>query len=182
MRLKVCIAAAVFGSVIGLHSVVSAEAASINVTPKSVPVGGKVTLSGDVLGPNGQPACQVPGQVTLISGAFAGQGTFQHQDVETTAGADGKYSVVAQILSGVAPGTYSVTSRCGGGNLGVQATLVVTSPGLPATGHPPAQEAGVPWLQEGLGVVVGLGIFLALALLSIVWLVRRRASPLSHDG
>lgn len=83
-------------------------------------------MSGDVLGPDGQPGCQVPGMVTLISGAFAGEGSVMNEDVETTAGADGKYSVSATIPPGVVPGTYTIMGRCGGGNLGVQATLIVT--------------------------------------------------------
>jgi hypothetical protein len=176
MRSKLLIAAAMVGLVVGLLSVVTASAASINVTPKQVPVGGKVTISGDVLGPNGQPACQVPGTVTLISGAFAGQGTFQHQDVETTVGADGKYTVQAQILSGVAPGTYTVTGRCGGGNLGVQATLVVTSPGLPATGSGPTADSPAAGLPGGYLPVGAAVILLTLGLVAVIWWARPVAS------
>jgi len=43
--------------------------------PSTVAVGGPVTLSGDVL-VNGQPACEAPGEVTLISRAFNGLGEF----------------------------------------------------------------------------------------------------------
>jgi hypothetical protein len=98
MRFWALVAAVVLGLMVGLLSVTTASAASINVAPTNVPVGGTVTVSGDVLGPDGKPACVVPGQgratsppspVTLISGAFAGQGSFQNQDVETTANADG---------------------------------------------------------------------------------------------
>lgn len=129
MRFRALVAAIVLGLMVGMLSVTTASAASINVAPTSVPVGGTVTVSGDVLGPRG-PACVVPGQVTLISGAFAGQGSFQNQDVETTADGNGRFSTRATILSGVRPGTYSITGRCGGGNLGVQATLVVTLPAI----------------------------------------------------
>ena len=79
-----------------------------------------------MLGPNGQPGCPVPGMVRLISGAFGGQGSFTNQDIETTAGVDGTYRVSAAILPGVVPGTYTIVGRCGGGNLGAQATLIVT--------------------------------------------------------
>jgi len=101
-------------------------AASINVAPTTLSVGGTVTVSGDVLGPDGQPGCQLPETVMLISGAFAGHGSFTNQDVETMVGVDGKYSVSATIPSGVVPGSYTIRGRCGGGNLGVQATLIVT--------------------------------------------------------
>jgi hypothetical protein len=141
MRWRVWGTGFALGLAAGCLVIVTASAASINVAPTSVPIGGTVTVSGDVLGPNGQPGCQVPGQVTLISGAFAGQGSFMNMDVETMAGADGKFSVAAKILPGVAPGTYSITGRCGGGNLGVQATLTVT-PAMPGTGDGTSQRAG----------------------------------------
>ena len=53
----------------------SAVAATITVNPSTVPAGGQVTVSGDVLA-NGSPGCAVPGDVTLISPAFAGLGEF----------------------------------------------------------------------------------------------------------
>ena len=106
-------------------------AASITVAPTTASVGSTVTVTGDVLGPDGQPGCQVPGTVTLISGAFAGVGSVMNEDVETTAGGDGKYTVTTPIPPGVVPGTYTIMGRCGGGNLGVEATLIVT-PGMPA--------------------------------------------------
>ena len=127
MRFRALGAAIVLGLMVGVLSVTTASAASIVVAPTSVPVGGTVTVSGDVLGPRGT-ACVAPGQVTLISGAFAGQGSFQNQDVETTADGNCRFSTKATILSGVQPGTYSITGRYGGGNLGVQATLAVTPP------------------------------------------------------
>ena len=171
MRMKAGVVATILGVVVGLVPTLTAEAASIAVTPTSVPVGGTVTLTGDVLGPNGQPGCQVPGTVTLISGAFAGQGSFQNQDVETTAGADGKYRVQAKILSGVAPGTYTITARCGGANLGVQATLTVT-PAPPVTGSGPESRSEAP---GGPGTAPFLAAaLLALALLAAGWLLRRR--------
>jgi hypothetical protein len=58
-----------------LVSTAPAHAATIDVSPSTVAVGGQVTLSGDVL-VNGPPACEVPGEVTLISQAFNGLGEF----------------------------------------------------------------------------------------------------------
>jgi len=132
-RRGIGVAGLTLGLMLGLASSTTASAASINVTPGTVPVGGTVTVSGDVLNggnpdnPGRRPACQLPGTVTLISGACAGQGSFMNMDVETTAGTDGRFSVQATILSGVRPDTYEITGRCGGGNLGVSATLVVTA-------------------------------------------------------
>jgi PASTA domain-containing protein len=131
MRRGIGVAGLTLGLMLGLASFTTASAASINVSPTTVHVGGTVTVSGDVLTdlgprvPGGKPGCQLPGTVTLISGAFAGQGSFMNMDVETTAGTDGRFSVQATILSDVRPDTYEVTGRCGGGNLGVLATLLV---------------------------------------------------------
>jgi hypothetical protein len=165
MRSRVLATGVAVGLAASLLAVVTASAASINVAPTSVPVGGTVTVSGDVLA-SGLPGCTLPGQVTLISGAFAGQGSFMNMDVETTAGADGKYSVAAKILPGVAPGTYTVTGRCGGGNLGVQATLTVT-PGMPATGDGGSQAGGTP-LGQFLPVLLA-GIVVSGLVAAIVW-------------
>ena len=85
-----------------------------------------MTVSGDVLGPDGQPGCPAPGGVILISGAFAGAGSFMNQAIETTVAADGSYSVSATIQPGVVPDSYAIMGRCGGGNLGATATLIVT--------------------------------------------------------
>lgn len=113
-----------------VFSVSGAHAASINASPASVPAGGTVTVSGDVLAPGGQAGCQLPGTVLLFSGAFGDINT----PVQASAGADAKFSVTTMIPATVAPGTYTITGRCGGGNLGVQAMLVVRAAGLPSTG------------------------------------------------
>jgi hypothetical protein len=166
MRMRILGTGMAAGLAASLLMPVTAGAASIAVAPTSVPVGGTVTVSGDVLGPDGKPGCGVPGQVTLISGAFAGQGSFMNMDVETTAGADGRFRTTARILRGVTPGSYTITGRCGGGNLGVQATLVVT-PGLPATGDGSGQRDGsvvTPTVLAAALVAAVVGTLLALAL------------------
>ena len=162
----------ILGLVIGLGSAALASAASITVSPTTVPIGGTVTVSGDVLAPGGQPGCQLPGTVILLSGAFAGQGSFMNQDVETTAGADGTFSVQAHILASVAPGTYTITGRCGGGNLGVQASLVVT-PALPATGSGGVVNARPAGRLAGSAAVVLMVTLAAVALFAAGWFVRR---------
>jgi hypothetical protein len=116
----------------------AASAASIVPSPASVAPGGAVRLSGDVLGPDGTPGCSVPGTVTLISDAFAGLGEFAGVGaVDLPVDAAGTFDASVILTSSVAPGTYEITGRCGGGNLGVTATLHVV---LPATG--PATDLG----------------------------------------
>jgi hypothetical protein len=102
-----------------------ASAASISVSPASVAPGAQVTVSGDVLA-NGQPGCTVPGDVTLISPAFVGLGEFAGVGA-TTAQADaaGNFTTTVTLSSSVASGTYDISARCGGGNLGVTASLTV---------------------------------------------------------
>jgi hypothetical protein len=103
----------------------SAAAAAINVSPSTVETGGQVTISGDVLA-NGQPGCTVPGAVTLISPAFTGLEEFAGTGA-TTAQADaaGNFSTTVTLSASVGPGTYDISGRCGGGNLGVTGTLTV---------------------------------------------------------
>jgi len=103
----------------------SAVAATITVTPSTVAAGGQVTLSGDVLA-NGSPGCAVPGEVTLISPAFEGLGEFAGVGATTaTADASGNFSTTVTLSPSVAPGTYDISGRCGGGNLGVSASLTI---------------------------------------------------------
>jgi hypothetical protein len=103
----------------------SASAATLTVSPSSVAPGGQVTVSGDVLA-NGQPGCTVPGDVTLISDAFVGLGGFAGVPATTTpADAAGSFSTTVMLSSSVAAGTYDISARCGGGDLGVTATLTV---------------------------------------------------------
>jgi hypothetical protein len=103
----------------------SAVAATITINPATVSTGGQVTVSGDVLA-NGTPGCTVPGDVTLISDAFAGLGEFAGTGATTaTADASGNFTTTVTLSPDVPPGTYTVSGRCGGGNLGVSASLTV---------------------------------------------------------
>jgi hypothetical protein len=102
-----------------------AGAASIDVSPASVVVGGHITVSGDVLA-NGQPGCT--GDVTLISPAFNGLGEFAGVGAVTApVDASGKFSTAVTLPATTTPGTYEISGRCGGGNLGVTASLTVLS-------------------------------------------------------
>jgi len=135
-----------------------ASAASINVTPSTTTPGGTVTISGDVL-VNGKAGCGLPGTVTLISNAFRGLGEFAGEGaVFATADATGHYTKSVTLSSTVAPGTYTITGRCGGGNLGVQATLTV-SHALARTGGGvgPLSSSDLALAAAGLLVVGGAG-------------------------
>jgi hypothetical protein len=90
--------------------------ATIRVKPKTVVSGNKVRVHGTV------PECE---QLTLISRAFPHRHEFAgvpaiFVDVQ----ADGHYSRKVRIPAG--PGTYKITGRCGGGNIGALAKLTVT--------------------------------------------------------
>jgi hypothetical protein len=104
-----------------------ASAATILANPSTVVAGSQVTVSGDVLA-NGSPGCSVPGEVTLISPAFAGLGDFAGTPATVaTADATGSFSTTVTIAPSVAPGTYDITGRCGGGNLGVTGSITVVA-------------------------------------------------------
>ena len=125
---------ALFGSVVAFLCVTAsaANAATITVSPTVVATSGTVTVSGDVL-VNGTRGCAVGDDVTLISNAFTGLGEFAGMGAVTVpVDASGHFSSKVTLQPGVAPGTYTISGRCGGGNLGVEATLTVT--GLPRTG------------------------------------------------
>ncbi len=118
--------------VVVLAAAAPASAATIAVSPTSVQTSGTVTASGDVL-VNGTRTCAVGDDVTLISNAFVGFSEFAGEGalvlpVDST----GHFTTTVALKPSVAAGTYTITGRCGGGNLAVSATLTVT--GLPRTG------------------------------------------------
>ena len=85
----------------------------------------------------------MPGEVTLISPAFAGLGEFAGVGATTaTADASGNFTTTVTLSPSVAPGTYDITGRCGGGNLGVGATLTVAPTPVNILGIKGAGETG----------------------------------------
>jgi hypothetical protein len=93
---------------------------TIHASPATVQRGHVVRLHGRV------PGC-VPGdRVTLISRAFSRRHTFAGVPaVFAPLMAGHRYAVRARIPRTRRAGRYTVTGRCGGGNLGVAATLRV---------------------------------------------------------
>jgi hypothetical protein len=145
-----------------------AAPASLQVSPGRVPAGGSVHVSG-TCEPNTSGFAISPAFLHDASHDFAGVGA-----VPFSTDATGAFSVDAQIPAARTPATYKVTGRCGGGNLGVQATLVVVSAGGVPTGVPAgsgghAAPTGsgtrdAQLLGGGIGLVLVASGALALAL------------------
>jgi hypothetical protein len=100
----------------------SAIAVALAVAPRTVRRGGAVLVSG-VAG-----RCTAGNQVTILSRAFAATHTFAGVPaVFAEVGPAGRFSVRARIPASRRSGTYVLTARCGGGNLGVSAHLAVAA-------------------------------------------------------
>ncbi|MGN6796951.1 MAG: hypothetical protein ACTHKS_02255 [Gaiellaceae bacterium] len=100
----------------------SAVTAALTVKPATVKRGGIVVVSGVASG------CTAGDQVTVISHAFAATHSFAGVPaVFAQVGSAGRFSATARIPAVRRPGTYLLTARCGGGNLGVSARLAVTA-------------------------------------------------------
>ena len=93
---------------------------TIVATPNPVHRGAVVRVHGTV------PGCLRGDRVTLISNAFSRRHEFAGVPaVYATVGDRARYSVRTRIPAVRRPGRYGITGRCGGGNLGVRATLRV---------------------------------------------------------
>ena len=100
----------------------SAVTVALTVKPGSVHRGGSVLVSGVAGG------CTAGDQVTIISSAFAATHSFAGVPaVFAQVGAAGRFSATTRIPATRRPGAYTLTARCGGGNLGVSARLAVTA-------------------------------------------------------
>jgi len=95
---------------------------ALAVTPSTVQRGAAVLVHGVAGG------CTSGDTVTILSHAFAATHEFASVPaVYAQVGSAGRFSVKTRIPATRAPGRYWMTARCGGGNLGVQATLTVTA-------------------------------------------------------
>jgi hypothetical protein len=135
--------------------------------------------------------------VTLLSRAFVG--THEFADVPAIPAAvkvDGTFTVTTRIPRSKVAGTYDITGRCGGGNLGASATLVLRvaptptttpapAPPAPPVTHPqastPAGPASTPASQlASRWVIPGLAAVSASTLAALgMWLLYRRHHPAS---
>jgi hypothetical protein len=109
----------------------AAAAASITVSPSSAAPGTSVTVSGNIP-VSGTASCAAgdPAQLTSSDGLFPPDGFGPQAQRD----ASGNFSVQYTIPASTPAGSYSIGLRCGGGNVGITASLTVTSNGLPATG------------------------------------------------
>jgi hypothetical protein len=93
---------------------------SISVVPATVHRGHTVVVKGSADG------CTVGNTVTLISRAFVHTHDFAGLPaVFAKVKYGGKFKVTTKIPATKTPKTYTITARCGGGNLGVTAHLKV---------------------------------------------------------
>jgi hypothetical protein len=93
---------------------------TIVATPNPVSRGTVVRVHGVV------PGCPRGDQITLLSKAFSKRHEFAGVPaVYARVGAHAAYSVSTRIPASLTPGSYRITGRCGGGNLGVSRTLRV---------------------------------------------------------
>jgi hypothetical protein len=136
----------------------AASSVSLTLHASRVTQGGSVTVSG---------RCEPSTAGDVISRAFRHDTTHDFAGVGAvsfTTSTSGTFSVVARIPSSRALGTYQVTARCGGGNLGISRRLTVTARTLPRTGGGAAVPASI------------LGLLL-LAAGSTLLALERRVSP-----
>jgi hypothetical protein len=97
-----------------------ASTSTISATPNPVHHGHFVRLHGKATG------CPRGDRVTLLSHAFMHRHSFAGVPaVYARVGAGKTYSVRTRIPASRAAGDYTVSGRCGGGNLGVSLTLHV---------------------------------------------------------
>ena len=95
---------------------------SIKVTPATVKAGNAVTVSGST-----GTGCAKGDAVTLLSKAFSTKHEFAGVPaIYAKSGTGGAFSVKTTIPKARKAGKYTITGRCGGGNLGVSASLKVT--------------------------------------------------------
>ncbi len=98
---------------------VLASGAFLRVSPSTAPRGSVVVFTGSVA-----HGCNRGDQVTLISRLFPGH-AFGEGAITTRVATYGRFARRFRIAATTARRTYGVTARCGGGNLGVEATLRV---------------------------------------------------------
>jgi hypothetical protein len=114
---------ALVGLVVGAGVAAAAPTAEIHVKPNRAYRGEVVRVFGTVAG-----GCATGDQVTLISKAFSGTHEFAGVPaIFARSRSDGSFSKRTRVPGTRKPGRYSISGRCGGGNLGVQARLRILS-------------------------------------------------------
>jgi hypothetical protein len=198
-----CGGATIGGGTLVVRAAPTTPPANVQVSPRSVAAGDTVTVSGWVGPDSAGVECR---GVTLLSRAFVH--TYDFAEVPAVGAAvnpDGTFTATTTIPRSKAAGTYTITGRCGGGNLGVSATLVVRAavaptatpaPTPPANGPsvvqpavaapavsgpptPPASPSASRWMIPWLAAL-GSGTLAALG--GWLWYRRRHPASLSRRG
>jgi hypothetical protein len=113
--------ATVVASALDVAGRTRATTVALAVSPTTVHHGGAVLVHGVAGG------CTAGDTVTIVSRAFSDVRSFAGVPaVFAQVGSAGRFSTTARIPAARLPGTYVLTARCGGGNLGVAARLIVT--------------------------------------------------------
>jgi hypothetical protein len=138
-----CGGATIGGGTLVVRAAPTTPPVALRVSPRSVAAGDTVTVSGSV-GPD-SAGVECSG-VTLLSKAFVH--TYDFAEVPAVGAGvkpDGTFTATTTIPRSKPAGTYTITGRCGGGNLGASATLVVRAAASPTTTAPapPAPDLSV---------------------------------------
>jgi hypothetical protein len=182
------------GGTVVVWAAPTTPAANVHVSPGSIAAGGTVTLSGSVGPAAAGSACA--SSVTLLSKAYVHTHDFAGLPaVSAAVKPGGAFTATTTIPRSKPAGTYTITGRCGGGNLGVSAMLAVRAaasptttpaPAAPSATTPPVSQPQVAapavadpstqpasrWIIPGLAAL-GSGTLAVLA----VWLLYRRRHP-----
>ncbi len=124
-------AAVVVVALLAQASVADAQSA-ISVSPSSAPQGGTITVSGNVpVSGNAPCAAGDAAQLTSSSDLFPPDGFGPQVARDATGNFQTQYVIPATTPAG----NYSIGVRCGGGNVGITASLQVTGVPRPASRH-----------------------------------------------
>lgn len=155
-RFLIGAAAIVCTAILGTAPAYGASA-SITVSPSTVSAGSTVHISGSI------PVSKCPASdgatVTGDAALFPPDGF----GPTATRNGSGDFALDYVVPTSTPAGTYSVDLRCGGGNVGVSASLTVAPGGGPETGA--GGTAGHPsssWMVFGASCLVLAGLVLAL--------------------
>jgi hypothetical protein len=108
----------------GLLPAAAVASPTLHVKPKRVHAGERVRVFGNIAA-----GCEAGSRVTLISHAFPKRHEFAGVPaVFARVRSNGNFGKRVRIPQSKAPKRYTVSGRCGGGNLGVTRKLVVLAP------------------------------------------------------
>jgi hypothetical protein len=131
-RAVACVAA-IGLAVVTTSTPAGAAAATIAVSPSTVAAGATVTITGSIP-TTGTPSCAASEGVTLVSTqALFPQGGFGPTAPRDASGA---FTISYAVPTSTPAGSYDIGMRCGGGLVGVSATLQVTGGTRAVPGQP----------------------------------------------